>query len=297
MIDQNLQPTIDLDSSSPSEFDSGFPAKPKYVNNPNRKKREAKINPDYEAAIIKILYKYRNRRNGLTTKSAVVEHIFENKSFTKSESDKQVSSINSHMTGYKTQCEQLYEFYINLATKDKIPETREEVIALAKKYSTNNSKKLSELFHAQLTSLTENIENILKIDKSHIDDDSPEIESIRELFRNGDITANLPTHRNIAYRLNIETDHRYFGGLSGKQNSGENRRVLEQVLIHNTHFIIETYNRTHIKFLMDFIFEFDERLAEFNANKFKYKTGLTEIYEYLITLNRKLEKYKNEVAQ
>lgn len=132
MIDQNLQPTIDLDSSSPSEFDSGFPAKPKYVNNPNRKKREAKINPDYEAAIIKILYKYRNRRNGLTTKSAVVEHIFENKSFTKSESDKQVSSINSHMTGYKTQCEQLYEFYINLATKDKIPETREEVIALAK---------------------------------------------------------------------------------------------------------------------------------------------------------------------
>lgn len=48
---------------------------------------------------------------------------------------------------------------------------------------------------------------------------------------------------------------------------------------------------------MDFIFEFDERLSEFNANKFKYKTGLTEIYEYLITLNRKLEKYKNEVAQ
>lgn len=295
MIDKNEPTTNDIEPSSPS-IDSGLPAIKKYKANPNRKKREAKVNPEYEAAIIKIMYMF--RRESLNTQSAVIEHIFNNKSFTRNECDSQISEINSHLTGYKSQWVALYDYFIDLAYEQKVQQTQTEIKSIFKKLNISTKEKLGQHFHAQLTSLTTNIDEILKQSTSTIEDDTPEVQALRDLFINGDIKANLPERRNIAYRLDIDVDYKYFGGLKGKQNSGKNRRVLEQVLIHNTHFLLEISNRKHIKFLQNIMDYFNDDLAIFNTEKSKAeKTGLERVYDSLVKYNNKLTAYKIEVSK
>lgn len=294
MIDQNEPTTNDIDPSSPS-IDSELPAIKKYKANPNRKKREAKVNPEYEAAIIKIMYMF--RRESLNTQSAVIEHIFNNKSFTRNECDAQISEINSHLTGYKKQYVNLYDYFIDLAYNQNVQPTQIEIKTFTNTHNIPTKEKLGQFFHAQLKFLTTNINLITDIDSSIIEDDTPEVQAIKNLFINGDIKANLPERRNIAYRLDTDLDYKYFGALKGKQNSGENRRVLEQVLIHNTHFLLETSNRKHIKFLQNIMDAFNKDLTYFNTEKTKgVKTGLDIIYNKLVSYNNRLASYAKEVS-
>jgi len=295
MIDQNEPTTNDLEPSSPS-IDSGLPAIKKYKANPNRKKREASINPEYEAAIIKILFMY--GRIGFNTKSAIIEHMFLNKSFTRNECDIKISEINSRLSGYKTQTANLLDYYIESATEDKREPAIRELKEFTTKYKLTSKEKVRLFFYQQLKSITTKIDAILKLENTLIEDDSPEIESIRNLFKHGDIKANLPSRRNIAYRLDIEVDERYFSGLKGNQNSGENRRVLEQVLINNTHFMLETSNSKHVKYIQDFIKVFNDDLKLLNIDRLKeIYTGIDELYIKLVTYNKILDSYYKEVLK
>lgn len=294
MSDHNQPTTSDIEDSSPS-IDSELPATKKYSANPNRKKREAKINPEYEAAIIKLLFMY--RRDGLNTKSAVIEHIFENKSFTRNECDSKISNIKSHLSGYKGQCQNIYEYFIDLALEKKVQSSRDELKEFVANHKTESQKKVSKLFYDQLSDLSVNIDRVLGLKSFSIEDDSPEIQSIKELFNNGDIKANLPRHRNISYRLDTDTDYKYFGKLEGVQNSGKNRRALEQVLINNTNFILEITNRNNLKFVNGLMFDLNEEIALFNTSKMKgVTTGLIKLYDMLTSFNNKLIAYEKEVS-
>lgn len=295
MIDQNEPTNNDIEPSSPS-LDSELPAIKKYKANPNRKKREASINPEYEGAILKIFYLY--RRKGMNTKSAVIEHIFQNKTFIRNECDIPISDINYHLSQYKTQTENLYYYYIDSAMVDKEEEAIKELKKFTQAHRLTNKEQVGEFFHTQLTILTENIDTIMKIGKKTIEDDSDEILAIKELFKNGDITANLPARRNVAYWLDIETDNQYFSQrIKGLYKAGANRRVLEQVLINNTHFLLEISNRKNIKYLQDFIDLFNKDLKQFNIDKAEgYGTGIERLYNKLVTYNKILASYLREAS-
>lgn len=150
MIDQNEPTTNDIDPSSPS-IDSELPAI-KNIKPIQTARKEKPINPEYEAAIIKILFMY--GRIGFNTKSAIIEHMFLNKSFTRNECDIKISEINSRLSGYKTQTANLLDYYIESATENKREPAIRELKEFTTKYKLTSKEKVRLFFYQQLKSIT-----------------------------------------------------------------------------------------------------------------------------------------------
>lgn len=254
---------------------------------PKRIKHEFKINTEFMTAIESIKKIY-----GIKKTSEVIEMLFDKKTFSRNVADQTLNDIRSKLNGFQNRSFKIYDYCIEKAqAKDGILQ-RESIKKYYNLVKTENPNDAKVILFRQFKAIQNQMTTLLTKSTSIVADDSPEIMVIRNTF-NGAIDDNLPSRRNLAFRLNEDIDKRYFPSSKPKIGDDEFRRVIHQAMIKNSDFYVERTSREAISHVQDAMKAFNKELKKSNLQMIKGEPiDLHRFFLVVLTLKKSLDKFQ-----